>query len=97
MDLPESTYTESVGSGNDVDLPPCWTAPSLENRKYWEPWPMIMLDRPVSIESFMGGTAKAIRVLSYDPRLTSSQIRDARRPHASKTSIRGAAQTVGSA
>ena len=76
MDLPESTYTESVGPGKDVDLPPCWTAPSLENRKYWEPWPMIMLDRPVSIESFVGGTAKAIRVQQYDPALTPSQIRD---------------------
>jgi hypothetical protein len=75
-ELPESTYTESVGPGKDVDLPPCWTAPSLENRKYWEPWPMITLDRAVSIGSFVGGTAKAIRVLSYDPRLTPSQIRD---------------------
>jgi hypothetical protein len=75
MDLPESAYTESVGPGKDVDLPPCWTAPSLKNRKYWEPWPMIMLDRPVSIESFVGGKVKAIRV-QYDPTLTPSQIRD---------------------
>jgi hypothetical protein len=76
MDLPESTYTESVGPGKDVDLPPCWTAPSLENRKYWEPWPMIMLDRPVSIESFVGGKVKAIRVQEYDPGLTPPQVRD---------------------
>jgi hypothetical protein len=76
MDLPESTYTESVGPGRDVDLPPCWTAPSLENRKYWEPWPMIMLDRAVSIESFVGGKVKTIRVRHYDPKLTALQIRD---------------------
>jgi hypothetical protein len=76
MDLPESIYTESVGPGKDVDVPPCWTAPSLENRKYWEPWPMIMLDRPVSIGSFVGGKVKAIRVQQYDPTLTPSQIRD---------------------
>ena len=36
---------------------------------------MIMLDRPVSIESFVGGKVKAIRV-QYDPTLTPSQIRD---------------------
>jgi hypothetical protein len=37
---------------------------------------MTMLDRFVSIESFVGGKVNVIRVISYDTRLTPSQIRD---------------------
>lgn len=35
-----------------------------------------MFDRYLSVESFVGGKAKSIRVVRYDPKLTPSQIRE---------------------
>jgi len=59
-----------------VDLPPCWTGPSLDNRADWEALFDIMFDRYVSIESFVGGKVKLIRVSRYDPNLRPSKVRD---------------------
>jgi len=61
---------------NLVELPPCWSGPSLDNRSEWEASSMIEFDRFVTVESFVGGKAKIIRVVRYDPKLTPSQIRD---------------------
>jgi hypothetical protein len=59
-----------------VDLPPCWSGPSLDKRTEWEPLFDIIFDRYVSIESFVGGKVKMIRVIRYDPNLTPSKVRD---------------------
>jgi len=37
---------------------------------------MVRFDRFLSIESFMGGKVKSIRVVHHDPKLTSSQVRE---------------------
>ena len=61
---------------NAVDLPPCWSGPSLDRRSEWESFPMVSFDHYLTVESFVGGKVKWIRVLHYDPRLTPPQIRD---------------------
>ena len=37
---------------------------------------MVTFDRFLTVESFVGGKVKVIRVVRYDPKLTPSQIRD---------------------
>jgi hypothetical protein len=59
-----------------AELPPCWLGPSLEKRGEWEALCSITFDRYLSIESFVGGKVKSIRVIRYDPKLTLSQIQD---------------------
>lgn len=71
-DLPPSTYKPN----NVVELPPCWSVPTLDNRSEWESSAMVEFDRFVTVESFVGGTVKVIRVIRHDPRLTPLQIRE---------------------
>jgi hypothetical protein len=59
-----------------VDLPQCWTGPSLDRRSEWEALSSVWFDQAISIESFVGGKVKSIRVVRYDPQLTPSQIRE---------------------
>ncbi|MGD0361236.1 MAG: hypothetical protein ABSC93_10230 [Bryobacteraceae bacterium] len=59
-----------------VDPPPCGSGPSLDRRSEWEGFPMVSFDRYLTVESFVGGKVKWIRVVHYDPRLTPPQIRD---------------------
>lgn len=73
---PEPPATQGPGPNHLVGLPPCWSWPSLDNRVDWEALPDIMFDRYLSIESFIGGKVKLIRVVRYDPKATPSQIRD---------------------
>jgi hypothetical protein len=70
-DLPPANYKPN----NALELPPCWSGPSLEKRQEWESFPMISFDRYMTVESFVGGKVKVIRVVGYDPKLTPSQIR----------------------
>jgi hypothetical protein len=63
-------------SNDIVELPPCWSGPSLDRRAEWEALPEVMFGRYLSVESFVGGSVKSIRVVRYDPRLTPSQIRE---------------------
>jgi hypothetical protein len=71
-DLPPSNFKPN----NAVELPPCWSGPSLDKRYEWEAFPMITFDPSLTVESFVGGKVKVIRVVRYDPKLTPSQIRD---------------------
>jgi hypothetical protein len=66
-----------VNSRAFVELPPCWSGPSLDRRAEWEELPTVyFFDRYLSIESFVGGKVKWIHVVRYDPKLTSVQIRE---------------------
>ncbi|MGA2434192.1 MAG: hypothetical protein ABSG25_02800, partial [Bryobacteraceae bacterium] len=71
-DLPPSTFKPD----NTVKLPPRWSGSPLDKRSLWESFPMVHFDRYLTIESFVGGKVKIIRVVHYDPNLTPSQIRD---------------------
>ena len=70
-----SASTEKSHPNSFVELPPCWSGPTLENRADWQALPMISLDRYVSVESFVGGKMKRLRVIRYDPNLTPDQIK----------------------
>ena len=59
-----------------VELPPCWSGPSLDRREEWEALTWVYFDRYLSVESFVGGNVKSIHVIRYDPRLTPFQIRE---------------------
>src|SRR5215475_7201232 len=56
------------------------TCPSLDRRSEWESFCSIFFGRYLSIESFVGGNVKLIRVVRYGslftPNLTPSQIKD---------------------
>jgi hypothetical protein len=66
-----------VNSSAFVELPPCWSGPSLDRRAEWEALQNVyFFDRYLSVESFVGGKVKSIHVVRYDPRLTPFQIRE---------------------
>src|SRR5579862_7855406 len=73
----QSTSTQENGPNHPADRMASWTPPTLENRAVWETWPMVeFFSHPLSVESFVGGKMKVIRVVHYDPKLTPWQIRD---------------------
>jgi hypothetical protein len=72
FDLPPSNFKPN----NAVELPPCWSGPSLDKRYEWESSPMITFDPSITVESFVSGKVKVIRVVRYNPKLSPSQIRD---------------------
>ena len=49
---------------------------SLNRRSEWEELPAVEFDHYLSVESFVGGRVRTIRVIRRDPRLTPEQIRD---------------------
>jgi hypothetical protein len=62
-----------------VEPPQCWSGfVSADHRTEWEGVgaASLMFDRYVSIEEFVGGKVKSIRVTRHDPKLTPGQIRD---------------------
>lgn len=65
----------AVSSGI-VELQPCWSGPSLERRAEWEAFPMVSFDHYLSVESFVGGKVKSIRVVRYDPKLNPVQLKE---------------------
>ncbi len=66
-----------VNSSALVELPPCWSGPSLDRRAEWEALQNVyFFDHYLSVESFVGGKVKSIHVVRYDPRLTPFQIRE---------------------
>jgi hypothetical protein len=67
---------EDYGPLKIVDLPQCSTGPSFDRRSEWEALPEVRFDHFLSIESFVGGKVKSIRVVRYDLQLTPSQIRE---------------------
>jgi hypothetical protein len=71
-DLPRSTFKPD----NTVELPPCWSGPSLDRRREWESFPMVSFDRYLTVESFVGGKVHVIRAVHYDQGLTPAQIRE---------------------
>lgn len=71
-DLPPSNFKPN----NAVELPPCWTGPSLDKRYEWESSPMVTFDPRITVQSFVGGKVKLIRVVRYNQKLSPSQIRD---------------------
>lgn len=72
LSLPPSKFPESP---NRVELPQCWSGPSLDRREEWERLPIVQFDHWLSIESFVGGRVKAIRVVGYNPALSPSEIK----------------------
>lgn len=71
-DLPPAHFKPN----NTVELPPCWSGPSLDKRSEWESLFTVSFDRFITVESFVGSKVKVIRVVGHDPGLTPSQIRD---------------------
>jgi hypothetical protein len=71
-----SPAAQETRSSNTVDVPQCWSGPSLERRPEWEALCQLSFDRYVSVESFVGGKVNVVRVVRYDPKLTPSEIRD---------------------
>jgi hypothetical protein len=62
-----------------AEFPQCWSGfLPADHRSEWEGlgFPSFMFDRRVSIEEFVGGKVKSIRVTRHDPRLTAEQIRN---------------------
>jgi hypothetical protein len=72
LSLPASRFLDT----NYVEVPQCWSGPSLDRRTEWELLPSVRFDHFLSIKSFVGGRVKTIRVVRYDPALTPSQIRE---------------------
>jgi hypothetical protein len=73
--IPPTPLSPDGNSSALVELPQCWSGPSLDRRGEWEALGWVYFDRYLSIESFVGGKAKSIHVVKYDPRLTPFQIR----------------------
>lgn len=69
-------FTTDRGSHETVELPPCWSGPWLSRRGEWEALCLISFDHDVSIGAFVGGDVKYVRVVHYDPKLTTLQIQD---------------------
>lgn len=74
--IPLTPPSPSPNSSFFVELPPCWSGPSLDRRAEWEALTTVYFDHYLSIESFVGGKVKWIHVVRYDPRLTPSQIQE---------------------
>jgi hypothetical protein len=64
----------SVWTNSPVESPKCWSL-SLAQRQQWEGLCAIEFTQFLSIEEFVGGKVKTIRVVRYDPRLTPDQIK----------------------
>ncbi len=58
------------------EVPQCWSGPSLDRRAEWEPLCMISFDHYLTVEAFVGGKVKSIRVIHYDQKLSPLQIRE---------------------
>jgi len=58
------------------EVPPCWSVASLDRRSAWEGLHLVQFDHYLSVETFVGGKVKTIRVVRYDPKLKPEQIRD---------------------
>jgi hypothetical protein len=74
--IPLTPPSSNPNSSALVELPPCWSGPSLDRRAEWEALTWVYFDRYLSIESFVGGKVKLIHVIRYDPRLTPFQTRE---------------------
>jgi hypothetical protein len=64
------------GSNASVEFPQCWSGPTLARREEWEGLCEVSFNQFFSMEDFVGGKIKTIRVISHDPRLTSDQIKE---------------------
>jgi hypothetical protein len=65
-----------VGSNASVEFPQCWSGPTLDRRGEWESLCEVSFNQFLSIEDFVGGKVKRIRVVRYGPRLTTDQIKE---------------------
>ena len=65
-----------VGSNASVEFPQCWSGPTLARRGEWEGLCEVSFNQFFSIEDFVGGKVKTIRVVRHDPRLTADQIEE---------------------
>ena len=73
---PLSTAPNGEGTNASVEFPQCWSGPSLDAREVWEGLCEVSFPQFVSLEDFVGGKVKAIRVTAYDDRNTPDQIKD---------------------
>jgi hypothetical protein len=73
---PLSLPSQAPLSNSMEEGPQCWSGPSLDRRAEWEAFPMVSFDHYLSIESFVGGKVKSVRVVRYDPKLTHVQIKE---------------------
>lgn len=64
--------------GPSEDFPPCWEGPSLAKRDEWENLCGKDLTFPnyISVEAFVGGRVKSVRVVAYDQALTPAQVKE---------------------
>lgn len=74
--FPHFSPVPTPPSSKAATLTQCLFAPSLDRRAEWKSFPIVSFNRPLSIELFVGGSVKLIRVVHYDPRLSPSQIRE---------------------
>jgi hypothetical protein len=68
--------TNGVGSNASVEFPQCWSGPTLARREEWEGLCEVSFNQFFSIEDFVGGKVKTIRVVRHDPRLSADQIKE---------------------
>jgi hypothetical protein len=71
-----TSRSNGVGTNSWVEFPQCWSGPSLARREEWEGLCEVSFNQFLSIEEFVGGKVKKIRVVRYDPRLTPDQIKE---------------------
>ena len=73
------TYEAVVPRGSWISVfeyPQCWTGPSLDRRADWQQSCTLTFNQYVSVESFVGGKVRAIRVIDHEPHLTAAQIKE---------------------
>jgi hypothetical protein len=59
-----------------LDWPRCWQGPSLARRDEWEIRNNVSFYHYTSVESFVGGKVKSVRIVAYDPARTPAQIKE---------------------
>ncbi len=73
---PRALGFNGSGTNAGVEFPQCWSGPTLANREEWEGLCEVSFNQFMSVEEFVGGNVKEIRVDYYDPGPTPDQVKE---------------------